>query len=213
MDQHKAELGGTQQPENRRSDRRLARGLEDVSYLFLSQSANEAGATGEGPRDPPGQTRSEPAGPPMATILRAASAVNRDLLVSLLDGNTAVLEEGMQSIDINIPCDPLSAIDLIAVDSLNQPVIIDVDISTDDGLLLRGISHFDWVVRNIPIVRRMYRGRTINFSAQPKLFLVAPGFSPLLKCVAERIAHPKVTCFGYRAVTVPNGTGILFERS
>jgi hypothetical protein len=161
----------------------------------------------------PEQVLSEPAQPITPILLRASPAINRELLITLLNKNAAVLEEGMRTIDANVPCDPFGPIDLVAVDSFDQLSIINIDTSLNNDLLLRGIGHFDWIARNIPIVRRMYQGRVINFAAPPRLFLVAPDFSPLLKCAAQRSASPKVSCFGYRTVGISGGVGILFERA
>jgi hypothetical protein len=190
----------------------LARGLEDVSSLFLSAAADEGTAKGEERNRPAEQAHSQPAASAVPFLLQPYSAVNRDQLVALLHDHTAVLEEGMRAIDANIPCGPGGSIDLLAVDGANQLTVIELDACINDGLLLRGIGHFDWIVRNVPIVRRMYHGQIINLSSQPRLFLVAPHFSPLLRCVAHRIACPQIGCFRYRAIVMPNGVGIFFER-
>ncbi|MBN2321512.1 MAG: hypothetical protein JXR49_20715 [Acidobacteria bacterium] len=133
--------------------------------------------------------------------------------MGFLNGSAAVLEDGLHAIDENIPCEPFGFIDLVAVDSRDQLCIVNVDVAQKDESLLRGMAYFDWIIRNTPIVRRMYQGRVINFSARPRLFLVAPGFSPLLKCVAQRSTSPEVCCFAYRAVAMPGRVGILFERA
>jgi hypothetical protein len=199
------------QPEDsRRSERRLARGLEDVSYLFLSPSGSEA-EKGAGQNAPSEQARPQPAPAAAPIVLKASSAINRDLLISLLSKNAAVLEEGLRFIDVNVPCDPFGSLDLLLLDSLDQLVIVALDTVPNDSLFLRGIGHFDWLVRNTPVLRRMYQGRVINFSTQPRLFLIAPGFSLLLKCAAQRSVSPKICCLGYHAVALPGGTGIFFE--
>jgi len=199
--------------EDRRTEKRPARGLEDVSYLFLSQSPDRPAEKAETRDITPGQGPSEraPSGTPF--LLHDSTAVNRELILGFLNGGAAVLEEGLRAIDANIPCDPFGLIDLVAVDSQDQLCVINVDVVQKDESLLRGIAYFDWIVRNTPIVRRMYQGRVINFSAQPRVFLVAPGFSPLLKCVARRSTSPKVCCFAYRTVAMPGGVGILFDRA
>ena len=212
MDQQKAEPTGDQANDNRRAERRLARGLEDVSHLFQAQHGEVAPAPAGLEEASPRNAPVEPSASADATILRPSSAVSRGLLISLLSKHTAVLEDALQSIDTDIPCDSGGTIDLLAVDGLNQLVIVDIDACPGDGLLLRGISHFDWFVRNTPIVRRMYRGRTINFSTEPRLFLVAPDFSPMIRCVSDRIGSPRICCLRYRAVAIPNGPGVLFER-
>jgi hypothetical protein len=199
--------------ENRQSEKRLVRGLDDVSHLFLSQSPDRPAEKAEIPDIMHAQALSEPAQSRTPFLLRDSPSVSRELILGFLNGDAAVLEEGLRAIDANIPCDPFGFIDLVAVDSQDQLCIIDVDVVQKDESLLHGIAYFDWIVRNTPIVRRMYQGRVINFSAQPRLFLVAPGFSPLLRCVAQRSMSPKVCCFEYRAVAMPGGVGILFEHA
>jgi hypothetical protein len=199
--------------ENRQTDKRLARGLEDVSRLFLSQSPDRPAEKAETPDITPAQAPSERAQSRTPFLLHDSPTVSRELILGFLEGSAVVLEEGLRAIDTSIPCDPFGLIDLVAVDSQDQLCIINVDVVQKDDSLLRGIAYFDWIVRNTPIVRRMYQGRVINFSAQPRLFLVSPGFSPLLKCVAQRSTSPKVCCFAYRAVAMPGGVGILFEHA
>jgi hypothetical protein len=213
MDSQKDENTGMQPEDRRRSERRLARGLEDVSHLFLSQTADKPAEKGAEQNTPDEQTQSDLSQPKSPIVLRASSSLTRELLISLLNKNTSILEEGMFTIDTGIPCDPFGSIDLLAVDGANQLVIIDIDSNQNNELFLRGIAHFDWFVRNTPIVRRMYHGRVINFSAQPRLFLVASDFSLLFKCAAQRSACPQVCCFGFRTIAMPGGMGVFVERA
>ena len=206
-------MGEASLEENRRAEKRLSRGLEDVSHLFLSQSPDRPAEKAETPDIAPSQIPSERAQSRTPFLLHDSPTASRELILAFLSRNAAVLEEGLRAIDTNIPCDPFGFIDLVAVDSQDRLCIINVDVVQKDESLLRGIAFFDWIVRNTPIVRRMYQGRVINFSAQPRLFLVAPVFSPLLKCVAQRNTSPIVHCFAYRMVTMPGDFGILFEQA
>ncbi len=199
--------------ENRRTEKRLARGLEDVSHLFLSQPADRPAEKPATPDITLAQAPSEGAQSRTPFLLHDSPAITRELILGFLNRGTAVLEDGLRAIDAEIPCHPFGFIELVAVDSQDQLCIINVDVVQKDESILRGIAFFDWIVRNTPIVRRMYQGRVINFSAEPRLFLVAPGFSPLLKCVAQRSTSPKVCCIAYRAVAMPGGVGILFEHA
>lgn len=184
-----------------------------MSHLFLTQPSNRPAEKAEEQNSSLGQTPSEPVKPQIPVLLHSSPDVNRELLISLLNDNTAVLEEGLRAIDANVPCAPFGSMDLVALGNLDQLSVIHVDTMQNDVSLLRGIAHVDWLVRNMPIVRRMYQARGINFSIPPRLFLVAPGFSPLLQCVAQRIISPRISCFAYRAATAPGGVGILFERT
>lgn len=194
--------------EHRRGERRSSRGLEDVSHLFLSPSPGRPAEKAEAPAIASSARERTPA----PFLLRPTQTITRELVLELLQGSAAVLEEGLRVIDAAIPCDAFGVIDLVALDSGDQLCILTIEDAPKDDALLRGIAHADWLARNTPIVRRMYQGRLINFSAQPRLFLVAPGFSPLLQCVARRSTNPEIRCFAYRTIAMPGGAGILFER-
>jgi hypothetical protein len=206
------EIGGIPPSEQGgRPEKRLARGLEDVSNFFLSQRGESAPAREKGPESPLELVHHEPAQPVTAIALSSCAAMNREQVISLLHGSAAVLEEGMRVIDSNIPCELYGPIDLLAVDGTSQLTIIDVDVAANDGMLLRAICQFDWFLHNVPIVRRMYRGHVINFSSDPRIFLVAPQFPPTMTCASHRITAPRINCFRYHSVAVPGGAGIFFE--
>ena len=189
----------------------LGRGLEDVSHLFLSQPAPGAPAGRSGMGPPSDRHESRPkAG--TVTALQRVEAVTRVQLTAILRDRNVGLEEGLNVLDDSVPCPPCGDIDLVALDRANQLTVVDVDIVLNDELLLRGMSHVDWVVRNLPNVRRMYSGRAINFSAIPRLLLLAPEFSETCARVAHAMGHRPIELVRYHVVHLPEGFGILFER-
>jgi len=193
-----------------RADRPLGRGLEDVSHVFLSRKAAE-GAT-----DPNGSWRVERPVPreesvSSALLLRPAARVIREQVAAALKEFEGALEEGLRGIDAEIACAPCGEIDLLAIDRTSQLTIIDFETTSSDELLIRGLGHFDWVVRNLPNVRRMYRGQAINFSLEPRLFLLAPQFSSRLRRVARQIPRPRIDWVQYHFLETPAGPGIFFE--
>lgn len=212
MNQEEIEGSARQPQAPGRTEKHLARGLEDVSYLFLSDRAAGAGSRDESSGGSTVKVSPHPGERSLFIMADRSQALQRDSLISLLNANTGVLEEGLKAIDMNVPLDDGSSIDLIAVDQFNKLNLIDIDISGGDELLVRGICHFDWFVRNIPIVRRMYHGRVIDFSAQPRIFLVAHHYSTMLRCAAQRITCIQINCYQYHAVAASNGTGIFLTR-
>jgi hypothetical protein len=182
-----------------RGDRPLGRGLEGVSHLFLSQRAAEA------------ERASAPPASRGGVALLRPSSVSRDRLAGVLKEFADALEDGLKTIDANVPCHPCGEIDLLAMSRSSQLTIIDADTTVNDGLLLRGMGHFDWVVRNMPNLKRMYREHALNFSLQPRLVLLAPQFSLLLQSVARQITCPQIQWIRYHAVDAAGGPGILFE--
>jgi hypothetical protein len=121
------------------------------------------------------------------------------------------LESGLRVIDFAIRCVPCGEIDLLAIDRTNQLTIIDFELSEGDDILVRGLGHFDWMVANLTNVRRMFRGHAINFSLEPRLFLLAPRFSSRLRCVARQIQRPRIDWVRYTCVELSGQSGILLE--
>lgn len=216
-----------------RSNRALGRGLEDISHLFLSVPPPEQPvapcreqpvlATREQPatlsRKPPENVVAEQhAAPPPSRpraglgVLRPGAVLTRDQLIATLLECGDALEQGMRALGVAVSCSPYGTIDVIAVDRYNQLTVIDVDTTVGDALLPRGISHVDWATRNITTVRRMFEKWAIDASGPPRLALVAPAFSPLMRGAWRQIKGPDITCFRYLTVTMSGGTAVLFER-
>jgi hypothetical protein len=197
MDSKKPE--GT--PGKTANDRPLPRGLEDVSHLFLSRSQPER----------PTPEIAPVAKTELLVALRPCPLQSREQLIALIRKQPNALEQGMRVIDANLPCDGLGAIEVVALSSAGQLTIIDVSEGTSEALLVRGMNHADWMVRNLPIVRRMYAAHVINYSFQPRLFLVASEFSPGFQSVARQIPSMQVHALKYHAVALSGGIGVLFE--
>jgi hypothetical protein len=190
--------------------------LEDISHLFLSNRFSGAASPEPtldraGPSSLPAETQTAPPAP-RTIILRRQPHLGRDQLCRAVAEFAGALDEGLRPIDARVPSDPSgSDIDVVAVDRANQLVLIDVDATADDGLLLRGTSHFDWVTRNLANVRRMFQGHVIDFAVPPRLILVAPAFSPLMKRAARHMSRPQITWKRYLAVDLAGNTGLLLE--
>ena len=198
------------QPNSLHPEKQPAKGMEDVARLFLTQPPGEATISPDAGEVPSGREHVVPS-QPIVTVACPAAALGKEEIIQLLDANTAALESGLRAIDRTVPCDPSRTIDLLAVDSLSQLVVIALEAAPDDGMLLRAVSQYDWIVGHVPILRKLYRGQVINFSSPPRIFLVAPEFSRQLACAAHRIQSPRIGCYRYRAIAVPSGTAVLFE--
>jgi hypothetical protein len=196
-------------PDAGRPDRPLGRGLEDVSHLFLSQQADPGNLDPRGPWAGRPLPREEV--PPSPIVLRPAAQVTREQVGAVLRECPAALEPGLRIVDAGIPCAPCGEIDLLAVDRASQLAILDFDTTAGDELLVRGLGHVDWAVRNVPNLRRMLRGQAINFSLPPRLFLLAPRFSSRVLWAGRQIARPQLEWVRYHLVEGPGPAGILFE--
>ena len=184
----------------------LGRGLEHVSHLFLSAKTGEASAPSPEPES------SALAGPRKNAVVLRPVQLTRDRLAAFLPLDwSGALEEGLRTIDARIPCHPCGEIDVLAVDRTSKLTIIDFDTTLNDGLLLRGLGHFDWVVRNVQNIQRMFPAQTIDAALPPRVVLLAPQFSAVVRRVMRQFTHPSVQWFRYHTVDTPAGVGMLFE--
>src|SRR5262249_5704155 len=112
-----------------RSDKPLGRGLEQISHLFLSRRASDLRA-GEQPagRLPEATTlQTQPRPPTRSLALLPNASVTKTRLAAMLREVQDALEDGLQVIDVSIPCHPYGEIDLLAVDRTNQLTVIDFE--------------------------------------------------------------------------------------
>ena len=191
--------------------RALGRGLEDISHLFLSTTGETSA------RAPIDESMSEPSSGSSATrarvaVLRPGTALARDQLTAVLLEYRDALEEGMRTLAAAVSCGPYGEIDLLALDRFNRLTVVEVDTTQGDSLLLRGISHVDWVTRNLATVQRLYQSSWIDSVGQPRLFLVAPRFSRILTSAIRQLTAPQVVCFKYHTVASFGGAGLFIER-
>src|SRR5690242_3535553 len=181
-----------------RPERPLGRGLEDVARVFLSEPERPDPGSARRPARPLPREESAPG----AVLLRPAR-VSREPIAAALKQFDGALEDGLRTIDAEIPCPPWGQIDLLAVDRANQLMIIDFETSATDELLIRGLGHVDWVVANVPNLRRMFHGQAINFSLEPRLMLLAPRFSSRVSRAARQVAHIQIAWVRYHFVETP----------
>ena len=146
-------------------DKPLGRGLEEISHLFRAGIRSEATANEHPPGgSPPHAATSSPAG---VVLLERRMPLTREQFTPLLKEFHGALEEGLTAIDSEIACPSCGHIDLLGLSRSNQLTIIDFSTNADDGLLIRGIGHLDWIARNLPIIRRLYANHTIDYSLPP----------------------------------------------
>jgi hypothetical protein len=190
-------------PNQKRPARPLGRGLEEISHLFLSTPPAIA---------PDERFVDRTAVPAAHGIVRSGVPLTKKQVVAALGESRSAVTDDMIAIGAGIVCSPYGEIDLLALDSSHRLMVIDVQITLDDGLVARGLSHVDWVVRNVGTVRRLYPDWAIDPSRQPRLALVAPRFSLALRSGVRQIAAPAIACFRYCEVELSGETGLLVER-
>ncbi len=107
-------------------------------------------------------------------------------LEAILTENPSVIEEGLSVIDTQVITNS-GRLDILGLDSGKVLVVIELKIEASDEMLWQTLDYYDWVFRNIDTVKRLYAGSDIDYSQTPRLMLIAPGFSEVIKEIREKI--------------------------
>jgi hypothetical protein len=145
-------------------------------------------------------------------LLRPAVGLTREQVVATIEASPSALEAHLRTIDCGVQGSPGGPIDVLALDEAGRLVVVDVDLSATGSLLVRGLDHAEWISRNLAVVLKMYRDQPIDFSARPRLVLVAHDFSRALRNAIRQIDSPEVTCVRCHGLDVSGWTGLFFER-
>jgi hypothetical protein len=138
------------------SARALGRGFEEISHLFLSNPAAAPVAAGA---VPPAADRTQGAGPrtQLVTVRRDVSLTKAQIIAALRDSRR-FFDDDLVEIGAGFACSPFGEVDLLALDRDRRLTVVEVQNALDDTLVARGLSHIDWVVRNIRGSRSWRRG-------------------------------------------------------
>ena len=133
----------------------------------------------------------------------------REELEPMLVENMSLIEEGMKIVAHQLAT-PTGPLDILAVDEGGALAILELKNEVDDreGPLLQGIRSYDWVAENCAWIANVYKNIPVDPQKEPRLILVAPGFSPSLKRLCKFLAF-EVELFRYQAVQLPSGEKFL----
>ena len=144
-------------------------------------------------------------------MLRQGSGLTKDQLIATLGECQDALESGMRILGSGVPCTPYGAIDVLALDCVHQLTVVTVGTAPADASLLCGISQVHWVAQNAAILGHMYPNHVIDLPQRPRLVLVAPDFSTVLRASVHQLTAPPVMCVRYHSVSISGRTAIFLE--
>jgi hypothetical protein len=87
-----------------------------------------------------------------------------------------LIESGIEYVDHQVSTER-GPLDVLLVDSGGSLVIAELKVLENDAMLVQAIDYYDYVIRNLEGYARVYGEHNIDPSQEPRLFLIAPGFS------------------------------------
>ncbi len=130
------------------------------------------------------------------------------VLEQLILADVENLEEGLHVLDNQVPAGS-GFIDVLAVDSDNALVVIELKKEESDRMLLQTLEYYDVVRENTPRFASSYRNKhPIDENAEPRLILIAHAFSEMLQSAAKYINAP-LALYTYEYLQFADQKGLL----
>ncbi len=107
----------------------------------------------------------------------------------ILFQNPDYLEDGLKIVERQFPSES-GPIDLLAIDSDNNLIIIELKIKEDDGMLLQSLRYYDYCLQNYDRIQNLYPEKISDLSNEIRIILVAPSFSQGLQKGVKYIEPP-----------------------
>src|SRR5437667_4649015 len=128
-------------------------------------------------------------------------------LEQLVAENVEGVETGLKIVDSRLLLGQ-AAIDLVGLDSKSSLVLIALDVSADDGLLLRVMDAYSWCLEYPDTLRRLYPMAQASSRPPRILFIVEKMTDAFLRRV-KQLSFLEIDCFEFRHLEV-NGASVVY---
>jgi hypothetical protein len=128
-------------------------------------------------------------------------------LERLVAENVDGVEPGLKVVDSRLLLGQ-AAIDLVGLDSTGSLVLIALDFTADDGLLLRVMDAYSWCLEYPHALRRLYP-MAQDSSRPPRILFVVEKMTDAFLRRVKQLSFLEIDCFEFRHLEV-NGTSVVY---
>ena len=128
-------------------------------------------------------------------------------LERLVAENAEGVEPGLKIVDSRLLLGR-AAIDLVGLDSQGSLVLIALDFSADDGLLLRVMDAYSWCLEYPDTLRRLYPMAQAS-SRPPRILFIVEKMTDAFVRRIKQLSFLEIDCFEFRHLEV-NGASVVY---
>ena len=128
-------------------------------------------------------------------------------LEQLVAENVEGVEPGLKIVDSRLLLGQ-AAIDLVGLDSKGSLVLIALDFSADDGLLLRVMDAYSWCLEYPDTLRRLYPMARAS-SRPPRILFIVEKMTDAFLRRLRQLSFLEIDCFEFRHLEV-NGASVVY---
>src|SRR6058998_508964 len=128
-------------------------------------------------------------------------------LERLVAENADGVEPGLKVVDSRLLLGQ-AAIDLVGLDAKGSLVLIALDLSADDGLLIRVMDSYSWCLEYPDTLRRLYPMAQAS-SRPPRILFIAERMTDAFLRRMKQLSFLEIDCFEFRHLEV-NGASVVY---
>jgi hypothetical protein len=102
-------------------------------------------------------------------------------------------------------------IDVVALDGTNALVLIAIDRTSDEQLLLKAVEAYSWCLEYPEAVRRLYPAADVSLARPPRVMFVVERMSDSFHRKVKQLGFPEVDCVEFRHLAIDGAEVIHFE--
>ncbi len=129
-------------------------------------------------------------------------------LEKLVAENVEGIEAGLKVIDSRLLLGH-AAIDLVGLDAKGSLVLIALDFTADEGLLLRVMDAYSWCLEYPDTIRRLYPVAQISSGRPPRILFIVERLTDAFVRRIKQLSFLEIDCLEFRHLEV-NGTSALY---
>ena len=139
------------------------------------------------------------------------SVESKQELAQMIKKEISQIEKELSPICDNVPINDKTTLDLLCHDDNGQLVIVQLNVSEDDNMLLQGIQSLDYVDRFKSFLKATYNKHKINDKEKPRLILIAPSFSETLRHAVEHMKGLRVDLYEWEYLKLGDHKGLRLQ--
>jgi hypothetical protein len=146
----------------------------------------------------------------MRPTLKRLEVKDIGALERLVAENVEGIEPGLKVIDSRLLLGQ-AAIDLVGLDAKGSLVLIALDFTADEGLLLRGMDAYSWCLEYPDTIGRLYPAAEISPARPPRILFIVERLTDAFVRRIKQLRFLEIDCLEFRHLEVNGASALYFD--
>jgi hypothetical protein len=102
-------------------------------------------------------------------------------------------------------------VDVVALDGTGSLVLIAINLTSDEQLLLKAVEAYSWCLEYPEAVRRLYPAADVSVTRPPRVMFVVERMSDSFHRKVKQLGFPEVDCVEFRHLAIDGAEAVHFD--